>query len=172
MIKKLLLPILGLGMAILSTAQSFSPSVISSSGAVSEGKHIRLEWTLGELSIRSLQTMDGLLTEGFHQPTIIVEMLDLPGTDLIMVSEENLNIIVAPNPVQSTLSIKIESNLDQGGIVYLSDFSGQQLKHLETKFSSQTLEWDLSLYPSGIYLLSFYSWDGDLYKQFKVSKLD
>lgn len=172
MIKNLLLPLLGLGLAMMSTAQSLSPSVIASNGTVSQGNQIQLEWTLGELAIQSLQTTDGLLTEGFHQPNLLVEILDVPETDLFPVLDETFNITVAPNPVQSTLYIQMEAESDHDGVIRLSDYSGQRLKRLETEFSNQTLEWDLSPYPSGIYLLSFYSKEGRLLKQYKVSKVD
>lgn len=172
--KKLFLTVIGLGLMYLGTTQSLSPSVISSSGTVSQGQDIQLEWTLGEPAVQSLRTTRGLITEGFHQPMLKVEALQLPehsqGTAISPAIRESLEITIAPNPVQSLLSITIRSDLDQQGTIYLSDLTGRQLQRLDTSLYDQTMEWDFSQYPSGLYLLSFYTKDGTRLKTFKVTK--
>lgn len=173
--KKLLLPMIGLGLAYMGVAQSLSPSVISSSGAVSQGEHIQLEWTLGEPAVQSLRTSDGLITEGFHQPILNVEALEVPENppDFAMdsVVEGELKITIAPNPVQALLSIQIESDMDQQGIIFLSDLSGKKLQQTDANLLNERLEWDFSPFPSGMYLLSFYTKKGELLKTFKVTKV-
>lgn len=174
--KKSLLTMIGLGLAYLGMTQSLSHSVISSNGAISQGEHIQLEWTLGEPAVQSIRTSNGLITEGFHQPILNVQALDLPENppDVAVETSANeaLKITIAPNPVQSLLSIKIESDLEQQGIIYLSDLAGQRLQQLEASFFNENLEWDFSHFPSGMYLLSFYTKEGALVKTFKVTKVN
>lgn len=173
--KKIFLSVIGLGLACLGMAQSISQSVISSSGTVSQGEHIQLEWTLGEPAIQSIRTSNGLITEGFHQPMLRVEALDEPVNPPDMAFNpttiEGLQITIAPNPVQSLLSIQIESDVDQQGVIYLSDLAGQRLQQLEASFFDESLEWDFSRFPSGMYLLSFYTNAGELLRTFKVTKV-
>jgi hypothetical protein len=169
--KKLILPLIGLGMVYLCNAQSLSPSVISSSGTVNQNDKIQLEWTLGEIAIESHQTTNGLLTEGFHQPILRIEEMEPSGSSREEISTiSDLDISIRPNPVNALLTVDIKSGLDQNGTITLTDLAGQRLQKLETSLFAQQLEWDFSPFPSGMYFLYFHTKEGKLLKTFKVIK--
>ncbi len=55
-----------------SFCQHNNQSVIAAAGNISKAGNITLEWTLGEPVIETVSTTLGLLTQGFHQPLLIV----------------------------------------------------------------------------------------------------
>ena len=165
--KKIILPLIGLAFVCLCNAQSLSPSIISSSGELSKTKNIQLEWTLGEIAVKSLSTSTGMITEGFHQPLSSEEIIqNLP------IQDYNFDVTISPNPVKAQLNINIASDLDQTGTIYLSNLAGQRLEQLRTSFYNQSLEWDFNALPGGMYFLSFFSEEGELLKTFKVAKAE
>lgn len=52
---------------VLSKAQSVSPSVISTGGAIATASVGSLEWALGEVTIETYSNTNGYLTQGFYQ---------------------------------------------------------------------------------------------------------
>lgn len=161
--EKLLLLLFCFCGCIYGIAQSLSPSVLASQGAISQGDNFSLEWTLGELAVATIRTPDGMLTEGFHQPVLKVEEL----TSLT----EGYQITLAPNPVKSILSVDIRSETEAEVTMQLLNLNGQPLQIHRANFPFETTELDLSNYPSGLYFLRFSEKDGKLLKTFKITKV-
>ncbi|MEP7194906.1 MAG: T9SS type A sorting domain-containing protein [Saprospiraceae bacterium] len=121
-------------------AQTITPSVIASAGAVMKSGNVSLEWTLGEVITETKSTSNLIVTQGFHQTKIgptAIQNYSINGID------------VYPNPVNSKLNIvnKIESNLELK--VYSID--GKEL--LLDKLPIGTKELDMESYPNGCYFL-------------------
>ena len=150
-------------------AQEKDPSVLSTAGNTAKGAGITLNWTLGEMAISTLATADGLLTEGFHQPMLRVEsMLESPTKK----GETNFQMSIAPNPVTSTLSIRIDSEEEGEGELAFWDARGQRLKRATVDLSLAQQEWDLSGYASGIYTVTLRDEKGMLLHSYKISKIN
>ena len=128
-----------------------------------------LDWTLGELAVSSLETPNGLLTEGFHQPMLRVEStFESP----IQKGETNFQMRIAPNPVTSNLSIRIHSEGEGEGELALWDARGQRLKRAAVDLSLAQQDWDLSGYASGIYTVTLRDEKGALLRSYKISKIN
>ncbi len=81
-------------------AQSISPFVISSAGGEGESGEMTIQWTLGEMMIETFDANDMILTQGFHQPHLIVTSVDeIPGHDIC--------IDAYPNPTDNHVHIRL-----------------------------------------------------------------
>lgn len=162
-----LLILWGLSTITIIQAQTFSPSVISTDGGFGKTSTLTFDWTLGELAVKSVYTPNTLFTEGFHQPILIVTEVD-PKTNL---SENDYLIEVAPNPVQSLLSIRIEFKQDQKIHIYLTDLLGRILISQNVNSETESVDMDVGELPSALYILWFTNSDGAPIKSFKISKI-
>jgi hypothetical protein len=61
-----------------------------------------------------------------------------------------------PNPNQGTLSIEIAYEIADA-LLYLFDLKGKLLDSVEIKNSSRRMDWDISRFPAGIYVLRLIS---------------
>ena len=138
------------------TGQSLEPSVISSSGDYTESKDISIAWTLGEIGIHTIRTDDGMLTEGFHQPILVVQAVDaderIPSD---IHSPLELEIAVMPNPVKSILTVNIQSDEDELVLATLLDVTGKSITSLVIDPVISSAQIDVRNLPVGLYLLRF-----------------
>lgn len=148
-------------------SQSFDRSVLASDGAVSSVGSVTLDWTLGELATTTLVTENGMLTQGFHQPQLSVSTL---------LSYENLEtfyqVQVMPNPVSSILYVNVISDREEPLIVNLLDLNGKVLKKEKIDFPFDPLQFDMTRYPSGLYVIRVITENHQPVGLFKVNKLD
>lgn len=157
-----------LGMVFLSLAglgQQISSSVIASGGGISKGPGIILEWTLGELSTESLSVRDKLYTQGFHQPILLAKKI-MPKAN----PSSGYLISVAPNPVQSLLSVTISKNEKGELTVTIGDFSGRRFESKSVKSEEEKVDFDMSARIAGMYLLEVRKSNGELVESFKIIK--
>jgi len=133
--------------------------------------------------VESIHTGKGILTEGFHQP--LLEITEIPGSqntngnETAGQEENNVNTdgLVAdfkidawPNPVHSTLTVKIEADTDDEVILELYDAMGKRMISKKSHFPFELIELDLTQNPSGLYLLKFNKKDGSFIKTFLITK--
>ena len=157
---------LGAGFVSIACAQQTNLAVIAPAGHSDQTDKMQIEWTMGELAILSLETYDGFFTQGFHQPFIEVENLNLPDLKI----SESMTVTVRPNPVSAQLFIDFKSGSSQSSIVTLMNLEGQLLKMEKVAPGAGDLVWNLADYPAGIYLLSLRMEDGTLVESFKIVK--
>lgn len=167
------LPLLITFLALTSTvfSQSLSPTVLSSAGSSVEGKTMRLDWTLGEIAVRTLRSGEGMLTEGFHQPVLKVEETEFSGQPLEIGGREKMRINLWPNPVSAVLTVRMESAPDEEVLIDIQNIWGKSLQRIISQ-SPADMELDMSPFPAGIYLLSFRTREGEHLKTFKVVKAE
>ena len=166
--KKILCLWTAMVLAIFVMAQQ-DPMVFSAAGSTAKGPGITLDWTLGEMAVSTLATSDGLLTQGFHQPMLLVEeTFETPAK----IMADGLQFSVAPNPVSSTLSIRIGAEWQGEGAIELWDFQGNRLQTAKVNLPGEQLEWDLSRYPAALYSLMLRDENGVLLRTFKISKIN
>ncbi len=154
----------------VSSVLCLSQSVIAADGGEGGTAKVRIEWTLGEFAISTLNTPNGLLTQGFHQPRLQITQLPHLATAASSLAAGNqLKVTLAPNPVSDLLNIKLEREEDMLIHVGLLDPAGRML-HLEKTLAPSGLQLDFSKYPSGLYFLQFRTQDGTPLETYKISK--
>jgi hypothetical protein len=125
-----------------ATAQTFSPEVISTSGASMSNGTTTLDWTLGEPATATLDNSSNLLSQGFHQPSIVVTSI----ADAATLNE----VMVFPNPTIDVVQIQFTTN-QKSTLVELYSLEGKLLERQSV--ISLTVEMNMSTYPAGTYFL-------------------
>jgi hypothetical protein len=144
--------------------QSSSPNIISTSGQTYQGNSIQLDWTLGEVAVRTLENSNQQLTQGFHQPyykiTSIVELPSAFG-----------KVEVYPNPVSKQLNISLSLEQTQKVQYQLINLQGKILyqEMMEGKVINDEIS--LEQIPSGSYFLRVQIVSSSIqFETFKIQK--
>ena len=151
MFKTILLCTLLLCFSFYGVAQRISSSVIAAAGETSKTDQITLDWTMGEIAVETFPTAGGMLTQGFHQPLLIlpsnyVELFPRPGAP-------GFTVKINPNPVRALLYISLKSFDNRKVNINLSDVNGKFLYNTSTNTKEGYVIIDMQQYASGIYLL-------------------
>ncbi len=128
-------------------AQSLSPNVISSSGTSFNNGTSQLDWTLGEPITAAFNSSGTAITEGFHQPDLVVTSINN--------MESCYTVNVFPNPAIDVLQIQFH-NLNETVFIELFDAKGKLIRSEQIN-SSAALLMDMGNYSAGTYLLSLKS---------------
>ena len=141
-------------------AQSTAPEVLASTG----GDSPQVSWTAGEAVVSTHASGSILLTQGFHQPNLVVTSIDEP-IDVRPAAE----ITVFPNPVSDQLNVRIENA--SGTIQFtVFDVQGKLLIQETEALSNGTYSYDFSSFSSGSYFLRAVDEAGNSFKTFKILK--
>ena len=161
--------LLSICLATSAGAQSLSPSVISSAGDSDHTDDITLEWTIGELAVATYYADGRMLTEGFHQPLLNVEKIFPPGND----EQDEIVVTIAPNPVKYTLGVEIVDPQKRLLELQLFDAQGRLVEHTKMDAQTQNLEFDMSNFASGFYVLRIIDPTSQtLLEAYKVAKIN
>ena len=139
--------------------------VTASQGSSEAIGRIRLDWTLGEPAITTLQTPSGLLTQGFQQPAIWAEPVPIVATPPRMAAD----IRVAPNPTAMELNIFFPADISGEVWLELSDMQGKPILREKTD-AADSWRMDVSAYPRGAYLLRCVDVDGQVLSVHRIVK--
>jgi len=143
-------------------AQEISPEVVSTAGSNLISSSVSLEWTLGEISIKTLQGETNILTQGFHQPEYSVTNISEPVA--------GIDFQVYPNPTSGILQITIAFERERAVVARLTDVNGKLLWNKEYYGQHISDITSLQELPNGSYFLNF-SFENDKSKQtFKILK--
>ena len=134
--------VLAVSMVSLLHSQSVEPTVLASAGASGSSGDNSVEWTMGELSIQTLSNGDLNLTQGFHQPNVLLVSIDDDAPEV--------GLKIFPNPTQDQLIIEYlgEQELEFS----LHDMRGVQA--LTGGISTGSHSVDVRLLPAGHYQLT------------------
>lgn len=144
-------------------------SIIAADGGAGGNDKIRIEWTLGEFAIATLSTPSGLLTQGFHQPRLQITAVPPPLGNTSAISQNELKISLAPNPVKQLLNVQILSEENTDLDLRLLDVNGRVILQRKTARPNH-LELDFTQYPNGLYFLQFHPKDGSTIETYKITK--
>lgn len=177
--RKVILFLLGI-ICLYTTVQSqqLNPSVIAAEGGVSKAAGISLEWTLGEPFTESLPVSDGLFTQGFHQPLLLVTKMPVPvpkqvtnyKITVVPAPVTDYKITLAPNPVQSYFIVSMPAPNPEEVILSLIDFAGRITPVRFINGKATTIRVDMTRMIAGIYLLEIRKPSGELIQTFKIIK--
>ena len=140
--KKILLLFFVSVVSSYATAQTLSPEVISTSGTSMSNGTTTLDWTLGEPATATLDNSSNMLSQGFHQPSIVVTAI----ADAATLNE----VKVFPNPTIDVVQIQFTTN-QKNTLVELYSLEGKLLE--KQSVNSQKVEMNMSTYPAGTYFL-------------------
>ena len=135
--------------------------VIASSGGSGTASGVMVDWTLGEPVIETFQVSGIILTQGMHQPRLVV-------TSVPDLSDPGLDCRVYPNPTGRFLSIDFSGAMKMALQYELIDPSGRMV--MQKEISSDGEEIDMAAFTPGIYMLRIASPSGDHGRIFKIVK--
>ena len=120
--------------------QITSPTLISNSGGSFQTNTIIMDFSIGELAVKTLQNNE-ILTQGFHQEVLKI------GT---LINELEILTKIYPNPTSKLLFIELEK--ESNGDILMYDIKGKLV--LQDKFQNQKIkQLDISTFSPGNYLL-------------------
>ncbi len=128
-----------------SMAQSLSPEVISSAGSSFTNSSATLDWTVGEPVTSTLNNSNNILSQGFHQPNLLVTAISEAAADY--------SVTLFPNPTVDLIQLQILNTLNEIIFIDLHNAEGKLLLSQQINTSSN-LQIDMSKYSTGTYLLS------------------
>lgn len=168
--------------AMASQAQSISNNVIASGGTTLTSGNVTLEYTVGETFTNTLSSTNNSITQGFHQPNILVarmasneakneseignETADKQITD----NSIAFHFDVYPNPATDFVNVRINEIPESKCVLILSDETGRvitskQISDVETQI-------DFTQLASGKYFITVKTEDGKVKESFKVIKVN
>lgn len=146
-----------------TTAQEIHPHILSSAGNLNQSTTMSIEWTLGELSITTISGPSTMITQGFHQPRLVV-------TAIYETIENFGKLNVYPNPTSDQVTLNMEFDKKIAVQVDLTDSQGRKI--IKRLYFGQNVNDIVSLrdLPNGTYFVSF-SFDNNYFKKsFKILK--
>jgi hypothetical protein len=159
--KKLLLLACILSLTRIASAQTLSPEVIGSSGGHYISGNSQLSWTVGEAVINTHSTGNIKLTQGFHQPYNNVSAVD-------NLSSGAIYVIVFPNPTADLIALQLSSFGNYS--IQIFDILGRNLENKKVE-NSNLIEFNLSEYAAGNYLMRICSEDNALIQTLEIQKI-
>jgi hypothetical protein len=158
--KKLLLLIPFILPGLSNFGQSQSQQVIATSGGSEKKGETSIEWTLGEPVVATLLAGSIILTQGFHQPALVV-------TAIKTFDDPSFTVSAYPNPTDNILMIQVANTEIKDFQYVLYDMNGKVLE--KNLFVSDNTAVNMSDYPSGVYLLKVLHEDKEI-KSFEIVK--
>lgn len=142
----------------VTIAQSNSPDVIAAAGTTFTDGTSQLDWTLGETTTAIYSSGSDMLTQGFHQPNLMITAIN---------TVENTSVSVYPNPALTFLNVQLTNF--ENTVIELYSIEG---KLLTTQLANNNiLQMDMTDYSAGNYLLRITSSNGKI-SSYKISKIN
>lgn len=130
---------------LLFNTKIYSQQVVGSAGMSYENQNVNLSWTLGEVAIMTLENQNQMLTQGFHQPILVV----LNSDD---VTTFDKTIKVFPNPTSDYVILQVDNEINQSMFYRLYDFAGQLIQF--DIITSELTNINFEFLPAGVYLIT------------------
>lgn len=157
--KQLLFLLLCLYSTSWLSGQSVSPQVISSAGGHLVGTDVQMSWTLGELSVETIESGSVILTQGFHQSNLMITAWE----DLA----KDISVDIYPNPTSDWINIELQASSDIQ--VKLLDAMGRSVVS-KLALVEGANQLNLSGATPGLYFLQLIDQDQQTLKTFKIVK--
>ena len=125
---------------------ALSPQVISSQGGQVTTGVYQLSWTLGEVAVTTNNDRAFMLTEGFHQPLIILHETPL-------VEDFDREVIAFPNPATTRVHVKVSAPLSYDLPVEVHDMTGRLVIRDNLPAGSDLIQLDVGRFYPGTYLI-------------------
>jgi hypothetical protein len=126
--------------------QTISPQVIATAGKSSANGGFTIDYTVGELVVKTLSVTGNMVSQGFHQTYTSTSSIE-DGKDV------KITIQVYPNPTYDFVNISISGENEIDFIASVFDASGRNILNMLKSESSQ-LQVDLSAVAPGSYFIN------------------
>ncbi|MEO7265943.1 MAG: fibronectin type III domain-containing protein [Ferruginibacter sp.] len=145
------------------------PEVVSNYGGFTSTGNISIEWTLGEPRIETSMGNNLLYSQGFHQPLVYLPQKQAEA----IAANDNLKIIVYPNPVSSILKVELRASLSQQLSLELTDVNMRvlQRRYVFTA-AKQIAEMNMAGFIAGSYYLVVRDMTGRIIQTIKLDKIE
>lgn len=154
-------------------AQQFTNEVVSSGGGSNQINNLQLDWTLGELAVHEGKGRTQRFTEGFHQPIIQMEWIEIMDTALPHKDKasQETGITLYPNPVSSELTIHFSHSRSEWMVCQVFDANGIPYlrKIMDTNAVDHSI--DLSVLAPGLVFVQFIPHNGGYVTPFTLVKI-
>jgi hypothetical protein len=159
--------ILCAGSGFPAIAQTLSHHVVSPAGDVDRNDRIELAWTIGEIAVSGRTQLTESITEGFHQPIIRIEPIDVDYPNQTTAQD----IAVYPNPANHALHVRFDKPTTGNWQFTLTTADGAQVSQHKHVTGSTDATLDVSLLPAGMYFLLLRNEDNTRQHQYKISRI-
>ncbi len=135
--------------SVAGSAQTLSPTVISSSGGYFTSASASLSFTVAEMTmVQTFSTANNFLTQGFQQPEDY-------NVGIIETAQDDSGVLIFPNPTTGSITLNYYNNGNSESTIKLYNMVGQVV--LSQKVSQlqglNTMNLDISHYSQGMYML-------------------
>ena len=159
---KNILSIALIALPMLVGAQSITPEVVASAGEHFDNGSVQLSWTLGEVAVQTYDNGSNILTEGFHQPELLI-------TSIEEVSELDMSVNIFPNPTTEFINIEFTVNKTDM-VVELFDMHGKEVSRIDVRAFQMETGISLSDVAAGGYLLRLTEENGKYVSTHQIQK--
>ena len=132
-------------------AQELTRSVIAVDGGEVRNSHLTLNWTLGQTATETVSADGMILTQGFQQPTLVIER-QTPST-----VSPGFDVDIYPNPATSEINEQPRAELETKYEVIITDVTGQVLTTIRSDSSLGNTTVNVAQYPGGTYFITVIS---------------
>ena len=140
---------------------ALSQEVISSASGSYSNFYGKIDFTTGESVIHTFSDGTNYLTQGFHQPQIIISGIKDFSKDFL--------VTVFPNPVMSELRINLSESVD-GYQISVLDLNGKNILTQPIKGKENSI--NVSPFAAGVYVLILKDASGKPLKSYQIHKLN
>lgn len=126
---------------------------------------MQIDWTLGEVSITTIQNSAHQITQGFHQPYFSADSIE-------EIPSRMAEIVVHPNPTPDWLEISLTFDKSRKVQIRLFDNKGSLIWKINREGRQIVERASLSRLPSSNYLLHFLVGGNPFSQTFKILKID
>lgn len=136
--------LLSFSLFFLCRINVFGQELISSTGGHITKNDIQISWAIGEPVIETFQNNNLILTQGVHQPLLVVTFVN-------EIPESSLFVSAYPNPTQDKVNIRINNSVGEELMYSLFDLNGKLL--VESKIIEDITTVSMINYAPATYLL-------------------
>ena len=139
------------------------PSVIGAAGEISKLDSMTIEWTLGETFVESVVDKTTWLTQGYHQPMLLVK-------ENSKSLSSSYDVKIFPNPAKDLLNVFIRTNVKDELHLKMIDVTGRVVFMQNASGGSNDIQLKINELPEGMFILSMVNSQGYWIRSFKIIK--
>ncbi len=140
-------------------AQTAAPELVSTAGDSFSNANYQLDWSIGESFTATHSNGTNVLTQGFHQNTYEVLLVD----DF----QTAIDISVYPNPTTNFINLHVGDAPFEQMQYTITDYAGKTIK--KANLNTDTEQISFANYANGTYFLTVKQ-NNKLFKNFKIIK--
>lgn len=163
--KKLIILTIGFVLSAYGFSQSKTLSLNPTACDTYRDDNINITWSIGEAVIETFSDNEITLTQGLHQPSLII-------TKITETKQIEYSVNVFPNPTRDYIHLNIISDKNREYNIQLMDLTGKLLNNIRLKGADINESLDMSDYSSNLYILRILDSSGNTIESYKIQKVE